>query len=110
MESAHPGSSPRLDAGARIFSGFILGFNRVMLSIVGDMLVYSETPMVTSSISRFTGLTRLFGRANRGRLCVRVFIWMSSGGAWSQSQGGGQVSTYKLLLFFDIFWNTSRIV
>ena len=43
-----------------------------MLSVVGDILVDSETSVVTSSISRCAGI--IFGGAHRSRVCVRVFI------------------------------------
>ena len=46
------GSSLRLNTGARIFSGFIPAINSDMLSVVDDVPVASEAPVVTSSISR----------------------------------------------------------
>ena len=46
------------------------GFNDFVLSVVGDVPVDSETPVVTSSISRICRP----GDAHRGRGCVRVFI------------------------------------
>ena len=52
VEPAHPGSSHRLGTGACIFSRIILGFNGIMLSVVGDVPVDSEASVVTSSISR----------------------------------------------------------
>jgi hypothetical protein len=42
VEPTHPGLSPRLDTGARIFPRFILGFNGAILSVVGDVPVDSE--------------------------------------------------------------------
>ena len=48
-----------------------------MLSVVGDVPVDSEAPMVTLSISRFAGPTRFFGGTHRGRVCVRAFIGVS---------------------------------
>jgi len=48
-----------------------------MLSVVGDVPVDNEAPIVTSSISRFTGLTRFFRGAHWGRVCVRTFIGVS---------------------------------
>ena len=48
-----------------------------MLSVVGDVSVDSEAPVVTSSISRFTGSTQSFGGAHRGRVCARAFIEVS---------------------------------
>jgi hypothetical protein len=50
------------------FPRFILEFNDAILSVVGDMAVNSEAPVVTSSISIFTGPTQFFGGAHRGRL------------------------------------------
>jgi len=45
-----------------------------MLSVVGDVRIDSEMPMVTSSISRFVGPTRLFEGAHKGRVCMHAFI------------------------------------
>jgi hypothetical protein len=53
----------------RIFL-FIPGFNGAILSVVGNVPVNSETPMVTSSISRFASPTQFFGGAHRGRVYV----------------------------------------
>jgi hypothetical protein len=48
-------------------------FNGVVFSVVGDVTVDSEAPVVTSSISLgFAG--PVFEDAHRGRVCVRVFI------------------------------------
>ncbi len=48
-----------------------------MLSVVGDVPVDSETPVVTSSISlEFAG--PVFEDAHRGRVCVRVFLGVSA--------------------------------
>jgi hypothetical protein len=44
-------------------------FNSFVLSVVGDIPVDSETPVVISSISRI-----FFEDAHRDRICVRVFI------------------------------------
>ena len=44
-----------------------------MFSVVGDVPVDNETSVVTSSISIFAGLTRFFGCAHRGRMCVSVY-------------------------------------
>jgi hypothetical protein len=46
-----------------------------VLSVVGDVPVDSEAPVVTSSILRICGT--VFEDAPRGRLCVRVFKGMS---------------------------------
>jgi len=77
VEPAHPGSSHRLGTGACIFSRIILGFNGIMLSVVGDVPVDSEASVVTSSISRFAGPTQFYRGAHRGRVYVRAFIWVS---------------------------------
>ena len=51
--------------------------NGVVLSVVDDVPVDSETPMVTSSI--FPGFAGpVFEDAYRGKVCVRVFIGMSA--------------------------------
>jgi hypothetical protein len=53
------------------------GFNGVVLSVVGDVPVDSEAPVVTSSISPgFAG--SVFEDAHRGRVCVRAFIGVSA--------------------------------
>ena len=59
------------------FSEFISGFNGTILSVVGDVPVDNEAPVVTSSVSRFAGLTQFFGGAHRGRVCMRAFIGVS---------------------------------
>ena len=52
------------------------GFNGVVFSVVGDVSIDSETPVVTLSISPgFAG--PVFEDAHRGRVCVRVFIGVS---------------------------------
>jgi len=58
VELAHPVSSLRLDTGVRIFLDlFISAINGAMLSVVGDVPVDSEAPVVTSAISIFAGPT-----------------------------------------------------
>jgi hypothetical protein len=52
------------------------GFTGVMRYVVSDVLVDDEAPLVTSGISRSAG-AQSFGGAHRGRVCVRVFIWVS---------------------------------
>ena len=51
--------------------------NGIVLLLVGDIPISSESSVVHSSISsqRFTG--PIFECAHRGRICVRVFIKMS---------------------------------
>ena len=72
-------ASPRLNTGARVFLDlFILGFNDVILLVVGDVLVDSEAHVVTSSISRFAGPTQFFESAHRCRVCVRAFLEVSA--------------------------------
>jgi hypothetical protein len=60
--------------GCSHFSEFILWFNSPILSVVGDVSVDSEVPMMTSSISRFADPTQSFRGTHRGRVCVRAFI------------------------------------
>jgi hypothetical protein len=48
-----------------------------MLSMVGDVPIDNEASVVTSSTSRFAGLTWFFGGAHRDRVCVRSFAEMS---------------------------------
>jgi hypothetical protein len=44
--------------------------------VVSDVPVDSEASLVTSGISRSTG-AQSFGGADRGRVCIRVFIGVS---------------------------------
>ena len=74
VEPTHPGSSLRLDMGARIFFGFIPRFSGTIHSVVSDVPVYSETSVVTSLILRFAGPTQFFKGAHSSRVCVRAFI------------------------------------
>lgn len=53
-----------------------LGFNDIVLSVVGDTPIDSEVPVVTSSISKICRLS-LLEDPHRGRVCVRMFIGMS---------------------------------
>jgi len=55
VEPVHLDSSSRLGTGCSHFTVFISGFNGVVRSMVGDVLVDSEAPLVTSSISRCAG-------------------------------------------------------
>jgi hypothetical protein len=48
-----------------------------MFSVVGDVSIDSEAPVVTLSISRFADSTRFFGGAHKGRVCVRAFLGVS---------------------------------
>ena len=52
----------------------ITGFNSAVLSVISGVFVDSETHVVTSSISRFTGPTQFFEGSHRSKLCVRPFI------------------------------------
>ena len=45
--------------------------------MVGDVLVDSETSVVTSSISRSAGLSRFFEGVHKGRMCMHAFIEVS---------------------------------
>jgi hypothetical protein len=47
-----------------------------MRSVVSDVPVDDEAPLVTSRISRSVG-AQSFGGAHRGRVCVRVFLGVS---------------------------------
>jgi len=72
-EPAYPGSSPRhiwVHAFSRIYSRI----NVAIFSVVGDVPVDSDAPVVTSSISRFVGPTQFFEGSHRGRVWVRAFI------------------------------------
>ena len=51
-------------------------FGRIFFS-GDDVLVDSETPVVTSSISRPDIPAQYFGGAHRGRVCMRAFIGVS---------------------------------
>jgi hypothetical protein len=73
MEPTHLGSVLDLH-GCSYFSNFIPGFNGVILSVVDDVSVDSEPPMVTSLISRFVGLTQFFAAAHKGRVYEHAFI------------------------------------
>jgi hypothetical protein len=54
----------------------IPGLNDIVLSVVGDVSVDSEALVISSISSRgFAG--PVFEDAQRGRVCVRVFKWMS---------------------------------
>ena len=57
VEPAHPGSNSRLDMGARIYLDLFQDLTGDVLSVVGDVPVNSETPVVTSSTSRSAGCT-----------------------------------------------------
>jgi hypothetical protein len=57
------------------FSRFILGFNGAILSVVGDVLVDSEAPVLTSWISR--SADSVLRRRSYGRVCVRALIGVS---------------------------------
>jgi hypothetical protein len=64
VEPTHPGLNSRFNTGARIFLDFS-GFNDTILSVVGDVPVDSEMPVVTS---------RFFGGTRMERVCVHAFI------------------------------------
>ena len=55
VEPAHPGSSPRLGMGVCIYLDLFQDLSGAMLSVVGDVPVNSEAPVVTSSTSRSAG-------------------------------------------------------
>jgi hypothetical protein len=77
MKPVHLGSSLRLDMGARFFLDLFQDLMTLFLSVIGDVSVDSEVPVVTSSISRFAGPTQFFGGAHRGRVCVCAFTRVS---------------------------------
>ena len=54
----------------------ILEFNGIVLSVVGDVPIDSET-LVTSSISSRGFVGPIFKGTHRGRVCVRAFIRVS---------------------------------
>jgi hypothetical protein len=77
---------------------FPTGFNGAILSVVGDVPVNSEAPVVTSSVSRFAGPTKFFGGAHMGRVCVCAFIRVSVHSCmWASASN--RVSQKKTLLF-----------
>ena len=55
VEPAHPGSSPRLGMGVRIYLDLFQDLTGDVLSVVCDVPVNSEAPVVTSSTSRYVG-------------------------------------------------------
>ena len=57
VEHTHQGSSPRLGTGARIFLDLFQDLTGTILSVIGDVPVDSEAPVVTSSISRICRLS-----------------------------------------------------
>ena len=76
VEPAHQGSSPRLGTGAHIiFLGLFQDLTCAILSVVGDVPLDSEAPMVISLISRICRLS--LSEMLIGVGCVRVFIGMS---------------------------------
>jgi hypothetical protein len=52
VELAHVDSSPQLGPSARIFLNLFQDLTALCFSVVGDVPVDSEVPVVTSSISR----------------------------------------------------------
>ena len=58
------------------FHEFIIGFNSTMLSVVGDVLIDSEMPMVTSHESSDLS-AKSFEGVHRSRICICVFIAVS---------------------------------
>ena len=56
VEPTHQGSSPRLGTGARIFLDLFQDLTGTILSVIGDVPVDSEAPVVTSSILRIRRL------------------------------------------------------
>ncbi|KAF8760449.1 hypothetical protein HU200_010160 [Digitaria exilis] len=82
MEPAHQGSSPRLGTGARIFLDLFQDLTGAILSVVGNVPVGSEAPVVTSSIWRICrpSLSEvLIGVGLRAYVCRGkcAFVYMS---------------------------------
>ena len=53
-----------------------------MFLVVGNVSVYSEAPMLILSISSLVLVGLVFEDAQRGKVCVRAFIWVSILGAF----------------------------
>ena len=89
VEPIHQGSSPRLSTSARIFLNLFQDLTCAILSVVGDVLVDSETPVVTSSISRISrfslsevlirvGLRACIHRGECACVCERLRLYCIS--------------------------------
>jgi hypothetical protein len=55
VEPVHPGSNPRLGMDVCIHLDLFQDLTDAMLSVVGDVPVNSEAPVVTSSTSEYAG-------------------------------------------------------
>ena len=66
-EPAYPGSSPR-HTWVLTFFWIYSRINDAILSVVGDVPIDSDAPVVTSSISRFASPTQFFGGYHGGRV------------------------------------------
>ena len=55
VEPAHPGSCPRLSMDARIYLKLLQDLTGDVLSVLRDVPINSEAPVVTSSTSRYAG-------------------------------------------------------
>jgi hypothetical protein len=81
---------------------FVLGFNGAIFLVEGDVPVDSETHVVTSSISRFAGLTQFFGGAHKSRIYVRAFIGVSVRVTESKKTKSPDISIQETILFRDM--------
>jgi hypothetical protein len=72
VEPTHHGLSPRLGTGARIFLNLFQDLTSVILLVVDDVSVNSETIVVTSSIPRIHWFSLLVVLVGVGlHTCVR---------------------------------------
>ena len=72
--------------------------------VIKVLLVDSKTPIVTSSISRFAGLTQFFGGTRRDRVYVRAFIYVSvCVYNWVSKKNGLQREVVKSFAKFNPF-------
>jgi hypothetical protein len=69
VEPAHPGSSPILGMDVCIYLDLFQDYPVLFFSVVSDVPVNNEAPVVTSSSSRSAGQS--FRGAHRGRVCMR---------------------------------------
>jgi len=55
-------------------AAYILEFNGTMLLVIDNISIDSETPRMTTSISRFVGSTRFFGGVYRSRVYTQAMF------------------------------------
>ena len=75
VEPAHLCSSPRLDMGARIYLKLFQDLTGDVISVVRDVPVNSEAPVVTLSTSRYAGPS--ISEVLIGVGCVCMFVGAS---------------------------------